>query len=45
MNSIVKFYSKNQQMDLLRKVKTNGYVPSEDELKQVKNDVVLQYIG
>lgn len=45
MNSIVKSYSKNQEMDLLRKIKSTEYYPTQEELKQIKNDVVLEYIG
>lgn len=32
-------------MDLLRKVKTTDYIPTEEELKKIKNDTVLEYIG
>lgn len=39
--SVAKSYSKNMEMELLRKIKTEDYLPTEEELKQIKNDIVL----
>lgn len=43
--SVAKSYSKNMEMELLRKIKAEDYLPTEEELRQVKNDTVLEYIG
>lgn len=32
-------------MDLLRKVKSTDYLPSEEELRLIKNDIILEYLG
>jgi hypothetical protein len=42
---VAKTHHPNSDLELLRKVKETEYLPSEDDLKLLKNDTVLEYLG
>jgi hypothetical protein len=45
LGSVTKSHHPNTDLELLRKVKQTDYLPSEEDLKALKNDTVLEYLG